>query len=318
MSAAPQSKRLTGGKPALEETRMSQSSHAERGSVLGADVGGSSVKSALVLRAGVIAGEPQVSPVDNTGSAHAILATLAKVLRSGLADDRTCNAVAIACPGPCDYKRGVFGRHEEGKFTALEGIDLRDELRWRLRRPGLKLRFINDAEAAVVAEALFGAGRPFARAFGITLGTGLGACLVVDHTTIVEMVGAVAPGQLYNEPFDGRTADAVFSERGLRARLQAAHAPDPDPSARGPQAAVAYAEFGADLARLLAPLVTQLGADGVVITGGISAAFKLFEPTLAAGLAVPVVAGELGAAAGPLGAAEALFGAVRRASEPSL
>lgn len=51
----------------------------------------------------------------------------------------------------------------------------------------------------------------------------------------------------------------------------------------------------------LAPWTQVLGADAVVVAGGIAAAFALFGPALAAGL---------------VGAAEALNGAMRRVVEP--
>ena len=55
----------------------------------------------------------------------------------------------------------------------------------------------------------------------------------------------------------------------------------------------------------------------VVVSGGIAAAFALFGPALESALAVAVRAGELGVAAGLIGAARSLNGGVRRTAEPS-
>ena len=113
----------------------------------------------------------------------------------------------------------------------------------RLGREDLAIGFCNDAEAAIVAEALHGAGRPFERVLGITLGAGLGACLVAGDA-IVESCAGVVPGELYRQSFGIATADDAFSDRGLRARLGGADpASTPDADALG-----AFAAFGADLA----------------------------------------------------------------------
>jgi glucokinase len=285
---------------------------APRRPVVALDVGGTSVKSAIVNPSGELAGPSQRTPIDSTQSADALLGALAGVI-DALAPPAgpAIAGVAVAFPGPCDYERGVPGHHDDGKFAALAGVDLRGELRRRLGREDLAIGFCNDAEAAIVAEALHGSGRPFERVLGITLGAGLGACLVAGDT-IVEVYGAVVPGELYREAFGAATADDAFSDRGLRARLAGA---DPA-SARDEDALRAFAAFGTDLGAFLAPWTEIMRADAVVVSGGIAAAFTRFGPALQAALPVAVRSGELGVAAGLIGAAQALNGRVRRVAEP--
>ena len=161
-----------------------------------------------------------------------------------------------------------------------------------------------------MAEALHGAGRPFERVLGITLGAGMGACLMAGDA-IVETYAAVVPAELYRQPFGTATADDAFSDRGLRARLAGA---DPA-SARDDDALCAFAAFGADLGAFLAPWTEVLRADVVVVAGGIAGAFALFGPALEAALAVAARVGELGAAAGLIGAAHAANGRVERVAQ---
>jgi len=275
--------------------------------VLALDVGGTSVKSALVAAAGELAGPPRRTPIDSGADAEALLSTLAgAVLELAPEPGEQLAAVAVAFPGPCDYERGVPGRHDDGKFAALAGVDLRAQLRRRLGRADLVIAFCNDAEAAILAEARHGAGRPFARVLGITLGAGLGACLVAGGAIVAADAGIV-PAELYRRPFGAATADDAFSDRGLRARLNGA-----DPAAaRDAEARRAFAAFGADLGAFLAPWADALRADAVVVAGGIAAAYPLFGPALEAALTPAVRAGELGPAAGLIGAADALDGGAR-------
>jgi glucokinase len=279
--------------------------------VVALDVGGTSVKSAVVRRPGALDGPPERTAIDSSGSADEVLDTLAGAVRAlAPAAGAPIAGVAVAFPGPCDYERGIPGHHDDGKFAALAGVSLRDELGGRLGHPAPELCFCNDAEAAIVAEALYGDGRAFGRVLGITLGAGLGACLVAGEA-IVEARGEVVPGELYREPFGAGTADDAFSDRGLRARLGGA-----DPAtARDEQARSSFAAFGADLGAFLAPWAATFEADVVVVAGGIAAAFALFAPALRAALAIPVRAGALGAAAGMIGAAHALSGGMPRVAE---
>ena len=285
---------------------------APRRPVLALDVGGTSVKSAIVEPSGDLARPPRRTPIDSAASADELLDTLAGAVDAlAPAAGPAIAGVAVAFPGPCDYERGVPGHHDDGKFAALAGVDLRGELRRRLGREDLAIGFCNDAEAAILAEALHGAGRPFERVLGVTLGAGLGACLVAGDA-IVEAYGAVVPGELYRQPFGAATADDAFSDRGLRARLAGA---DPA-SARDDDAVRAFAAFGADLGAFLAPWTGVLAADAVVVAGGIAAAFALFGPELEGSLPVPVMAGELGVAAGLVGAAATLERTIGRVVEP--
>ena len=278
-------------------------------SVLALDVGGTSVKSALVGPSGALAGPPRRTPIDSTAGADALLATLAGIVAAEATP--AIAGLAVAFPGPCDYERGVPGHHDDGKFAALAGVDLRGELRRRVGSADLPIGFCNDAEAAVVAEALQGAGRPFERVLGVTLGAGLGACLVAGEA-IVETCAGVVPAELYRRPFGGAAADDAFSDRGLRARLGGA-----DPAGRVDENAVrAFAAFGADLGAFLEPWADALRADVVIVSGGIAAAFALFGPALESALAVAVRVGELGVAAGLIGAARSLNGGAPRTAEP--
>jgi glucokinase len=275
--------------------------------VLALDVGGTSVKSAIVRPSGELAGPPRRAPIDSGADAEALLSALADAVRELVPDaGPQLDAVAIAFPGPCDYARGVPGQHDDGKFAALAGVDLRAQLRRRLGRADLAIGFCNDAEAAILAEARHGAGRPLERVLGITLGAGLGACLVAGGAIVAADAGVV-PAELYRRPFGTATADDAFSDRGLRARLRGA-----DPAtARDDDARRAFAAFGADLGAFLAPWAERLRAEAVVVAGGIAAAYPLFGPSLEGRLAPAVRAGELGAAAGLIGAADALDGGAR-------
>lgn len=284
--------------------------------VVSLDVGGSSVKSALVTQAGGVVGEASETPINSGGSAETILATFAAIIARQTARVSPENLIGLAFgfPGPADYLAGISYMREQAKYDAIYGLNLKDELRRRLALPAdLPIAFRNDAEAAIIGEADYGAGKPYRRLIGLTLGTGFGSSFVVDGVRLTAGKG-VPPGDgfLFPEIFEGRRADDYFSTRGLQASLrQAGLEPDIKQAAAraragDPVAGQVFAQFGRDLGRFLRPYVVDFEAEMLLVLGGIANAFDLFAPMLAAALPAPVYRGSLGAHAALLGAA-ALF-----------
>ena len=190
----------------------------------------------------------------------------------------------------------------------MYGIPVGTKLKEILEAPALELRFRNDAEAAILGEALYGSGVPYSRLIGITLGTGLGSAFIVQKHLVTDGEGIPPHGWLYSCMFEHRRADDVFSTRGLLARLRERGIRADDlPSALQATDSALLAEvfvaFGADLGRFLEPFVSNFGPEAILIAGGIANAWERFAPSLRRALPVPVVKGTLDGQAALLGAA---------------
>src|SRR5687767_3306347 len=77
--------------------------------VIALDVGGTSVKSALVASGGHVIGEPAITPIDSSGEAESILGTFAQIISTHLGQAQTSNVIgaALGFPGPFDYEAGI-------------------------------------------------------------------------------------------------------------------------------------------------------------------------------------------------------------------
>lgn len=284
-----------------------------RQSIIALDVGGSSVKSALVETGPKIVGNVSIHPIDSSASADEIFKTFSNVITGHLENCEEVRGVAMAFPGPFDYEQGICLMQGQAKYDALYGLDIGASLKETLGLPELQIRYRNDAEAAILGEALYGAGGGFPRLLGVTLGTGLGSAFVANGAIVTTGPGIPDHGWLYSQPFSGRRADDVFSTRGLLARLAEHGIQEADlgsvidmASERDQALEEAFREFGTDLGSFLKPFVAGFGADAVLVTGGIAAAWDWFAPALMRSLPVPVVNGSLGKAA-PLFGAAALY-----------
>jgi polyphosphate glucokinase len=139
---------------------------------IGLDVGGSSIKCALIdLDTGAFAGERFSTPTPAQDSTDTLLAALAQVV----ANIRGEHAVGLAFPSVI---RDGTVRTAANLNKAWIGQPLAKLATERLRRP---VTAINDADAAGVAEFHYGAARGAAgTVLVLTLGTGIGSALFVD------------------------------------------------------------------------------------------------------------------------------------------
>jgi glucokinase len=285
-------------------------------SVIALDVGGTSIKSGVVAPGGRVVRPPLVTPVDPHAAAEALLGLFTDVIarHAGEADTLGLRGVCFGFPSPFDYANGVCWIRGVEKFESLYGVDLRAELGRRLCMTPASIRFRNDAEAAVVGEARYGAGRPFRRSVGITLGTGLGSAFVEDGEPVEEEARVPPEGKLFPQIFRGHRADDWFSRRGLEGRLREAGLPIDVRAAAGAAragnavAAGLFQRFGEELGAFLAPFAERFSADVVLVLGRIAGAFDLFGPAMRSALAVPVLTGSRPDDAALLGAAEMLLG----------
>ena len=280
--------------------------------VLALDVGGSSVKSALIESGKHVVGGVRVDSIQSESSASEILHLLAGIIDNQLRKASGVNKIAFAFPGPFDYEQGISLIQNQSKYDDLYGIDIGKKLREILALPTAVFLFRNDAESAIMGEAHYGAGRPYSMLLGVTLGTGLGSSFMAGGKPITEGEDVPPHGWLYSCLFENELADDVFSTRGLLARMRehGIHAADVASALRTIDhnaLAEIFASFGADLGSFLKPFALTFHADAVLVTGGIAETWQHFAPSLRRSLPIPVLKGRLGRRAALLGAAALYF-----------
>jgi glucokinase len=112
--------------------------------------------------------------------------------------------LSLAFPAPFDYKEGICLIQEQGKFKHLYKVNLREELSEILGIPPSNIKFINDAQAFLLGETVFGQLNGPRKVLGITLGSGLGSSIKKDQQ--------VVDGDLWRSPFrDGIAEDYLGS-----------------------------------------------------------------------------------------------------------
>jgi glucokinase len=103
--------------------------------------------------------------------------------------DGDLQGIGICAPGPLDPDRGVI--LNPPNVACWRNFPLADEISGKYNVP---VKLDNDANAAALAEALWGEGRGFRNIFYATLGTGIGTGIVFDGHIYHGRTGAAAEG----------------------------------------------------------------------------------------------------------------------------
>src|SRR2546427_10490513 len=168
---------------------------AQDGFVIGVDVGGTKVAAGLVDHRGEIFSQTR-TPMMPNGNAAAGLAAVTSAIDSMSArsvnDPKTqgsIRGIGICSPGPLDPKTGLV--INPPNVPCWRNFPLAAEVAHIYRVP---VKVDNDANAAALAEAQWGAGRGYGNVFYATIGTGIGTGIVFEGHIYHGRTGAAGEG----------------------------------------------------------------------------------------------------------------------------
>lgn len=184
---------------------------------LGVDIGGTKVAAGIVTPSGEVVSKARVPMVSQEDAAAGLLAVeraIDAVLEKEPARRARVAAIGISSPGPLDPRRGVV--INPPNLPCWRNFALAEKIRESRR---LLARVDNDANAAALAEALWGAGAGYAAVFYATLGTGIGTGVVFDGRIYHGRTGAAAEGG--HVSIDYRGPQCACGKRGCIEALAA-------------------------------------------------------------------------------------------------
>lgn len=138
---------------------------------IGIDVGGTAVKGAVVDESGKLHGEDSVVTVKGEGLIDGIVALCNRLSKL---NKEPVEGIGVGCAGVIDS--------ENGAVVLARNLSLADFPMAKLigEKCGLPVRITNDANAAALGEAKFGAGKNYKNSIFVTLGTGVGGGIVIN------------------------------------------------------------------------------------------------------------------------------------------
>ena len=138
---------------------------------IGIDVGGTAIKGAVIDENGSLFGEDSVPTAGGEDIVNCIETLCNRLMKL---NGEKVKGIGIGCAGVIDSAGGTVVR---ARNLFLENFPLVKLLKEKINLP---VKITNDANAAALGEAKFGAGKNYKNSIFVTLGTGVGGGIVID------------------------------------------------------------------------------------------------------------------------------------------
>ncbi len=244
--------------------------------VLGVDIGGTKIAAGIVTENAEVQRTVTV-PTRASEGYEVSIGQVYKAVEECL--DGEVSAIGICSPGPLNPKTGVV-LHTPN--LPWRNVPLAELVGNRFRLP---CRVDNDANAAGLAEALFGAARGYSSVFYVTLSTGIGTGIVLDRKIYHGKNGFAAEGGHvtvdYRSPFVCNCGNiGCIEAHASGTAIVKRFGITPEELARGvsagdPQALAQLDDIATALGAWLGSMISLLDPDIIVIGGGVS---RIGEP----------------------------------------
>lgn len=242
---------------------------------VGVDIGGTGIKAALVdVRSGELLSDRVKLPTPAGGEPEAIAEVVVELV--GQLDPKQKAPVGVTFPAIVKHGRTLSAANVSKRWIDFEAEAFFEE---HLGRP---IHFVNDADAAGIAEDHWGAAKDVdGLVILTTLGTGIGGALIYK--------GVLVPNaELGHLELDGHDAESRASNKVREAE------------------GLTYEQWAERLQRYYAHLEFIFSPDLLVVGGGVSKSADKFLPLL--DLRTPIVPATLRNNAGIMGAAALAVG----------
>jgi fructokinase len=288
------------------------------GPAIGIDLGGTKIEGIVLSPDGAELKRTRIATGRDRGYEH-ILDRVAKVVDVLRPHAPRATTIGVGTPGSLS-RRGLL---KNSNTTCLNGRPLGDDL---ARRVGCAVVLENDANCFALAEATSGAGRGHRCVFGVILGTGVGGGIVMDgrvwsgpqhvagewgHHTIDPAGPPCYCGKrgCVETFLSGPSISAAYAAAG--GRIADAEAVVQRADQGDAIAARVVEEWLACFGRALGNVINVLDPDAIVLGGGLSNVFALYDRGRNAvarhvfndECTTPILRNALGDSAGVVGAA---------------
>ncbi|WP_373495940.1 ROK family protein [Aquiflexum sp.] len=243
--------------------------------ILGLDIGGTNIKAGVLVVSDLV--DIRTISTPSRESQESILETIADLISSYVHHDFF--AIGIGIPGLIDTDNGVVLNLEN--IPSFRRVHLREFLETRFAKP---VYINNDANCFALGEYKFGEAQVYQHVVGITLGTGLGAGIIVNGHLYCGF--NCAAGEWCSAPYLDQDFEFYCSSKFFHSKFNAKAKSLSKKAARGDKMALeAYKEYGHHLGELIKNILYTLAPQAIVLGGSIRKAYPFFKESMEANIA---------------------------------
>ncbi len=236
---------------------------------LAIDLGGTNIRIAQVNNGLCVKKTSIVCPAQE--EAAEILNQLFHIIGSMMNGDVT--GIGVGVPSIVDARSGTV--YNVANIPSWKEIGLKDILE---KGFGVPVSINNDSNCFALGESIYGAGQPYANMVGVTIGTGIGAGVIINHKLYGgAYLGAGEIGSLpyLDSDFEHYCSSFYFKKYNTTGEIAAHEA------RQGNMVSLTlWNEFGGHLGQLIKAILFTYAPQAIVLGGGIVSAFPLFKESM--------------------------------------
>jgi len=234
--------------------------------LIGVDIGVTNITAVLVEDTRVQKEYNSVTPFDQ--SKEIVVNAVAKAISEVF--DEEIAGIGIGVPGLVDLQLNVV--LDVVNIPSWDVVPLKQLLEESFHKP---VYVNNDANCFALGEKYYGKGKEYRNFVGITIGTGLGAGIVINnHLYPGNLCGAGEFGTFYylDKTIEAYASGQFFKDKNLSGKEIARKAASGDP-----KALALFNELGKHIGRAIANVLYALAPEAIILGGSVSHSFSLFE-----------------------------------------
>ena len=180
--------------------------------VIGVDIGGTKIATGIVSKQGKLIEKVVLPTLAQKGIDHSlqqVYASIEEVLRISGVKKKEIEGIGACAPGPLDPLNGIV--HNPPNLPGWKEVRLASLLNKKFR---IKTRIENDANAAGMAEVIWGAAKGYKHVFYVTVSTGIGTAVIINGKIYHGKNGMAGEGGHVTINYDGRHAKCNCGNTG--------------------------------------------------------------------------------------------------------
>lgn len=237
--------------------------------IVGVDVGGTKIAAGLVDGDKIIRQTQVPTPNDRpqTEVVNAVIQAIEEIYDSGV------KGIGIGVPGLVDLKEQRV--IDVVNIPSWDSVPLAEMISDYFNKP---VFVNNDANCFALGEKYFGKGKPYANFVGLTLGTGLGAGIVINnHLYSGRFCGAGEFGCFYykDQTIEAYASGQFLKDMGIDGKLLYKRA-----SIGDPVALKLFETLGLHIGHAVANILFALAPEAIIFGGSVSKSYKYFSDSM--------------------------------------
>ncbi len=184
------------------------------------------------------------------------------------------DGIGIGVPGLVDEKKGIV--YDLLNISSWKEVHLKEHLERHFRKP---VRITNDANVFALGEKIFGQGRSCKNMVGVTMGTGFGTGIIVNHKLYSGSLSSA--GELGSVPYLGKTIEDYCSGKFFKNEYNISGRAIFERAENGDKEALQILqEYGKHLGNTIKLIMYILSPEAVFLGGSVSKSYPYFEAGL--------------------------------------